>query len=157
PEPGSPEIQPTPPETTPIVAQLNDGGNVLTLDQQGKLSGADSLSPDYQSLVKKALSTGRIEKSTQLQGLTRPPSSLMGPDDPKTGFSVLEPTGNVLLTNHPTFRWSTMEGATGYIVEAYDAAFKPVASSPQLTDATWTTTLPRGAFYSWQVKAIKDG
>lgn len=157
PQPSVIDSPPTQPEPVPVVAQLNDGNKTVTLDQQGKLSGAENLPPHYQSLIKKALSSGRIEKPAALQGLTRPPSSLMGSENEKTNFSVLEPLGNVLLDNRPTFRWSAMEGATGYVVEVYDEKFTPVTSSPQLTGLTWTTTLPRGNVYSWQVKAIKDG
>ncbi len=157
PQPSVVESPPTQPEPVPVIAQINDGGSTLTLDRQGKLSGDDNLPANYQNLLKNALSSGRIEKSVQLQGLTRPPSSLMGSDNDKTNFSVLEPLGNVLLNNRPTFRWSAMEGATGYVVEVYDEKFTPMTSSPQLTDLTWTTTLPRGNVYSWQVKAIKDG
>jgi len=159
PQPTTAPSQPAPIQSqpAPVVAQLNDGADVLTLDQEGKLSGADNLPPGYQNLVKKALSTGRIEKSPQLHGLTRPPSSLMGSNNAQSDFSVLEPLGNVLLTNQPKFRWSAMEGATGYLVEVYDEKFTRVMSSPQLTDLTWTTTLPRGKVYAWQVKAIKDG
>ncbi len=145
------------PQPVAVVAQLNEGPRVVTLDQQGKLSGADDLPPAYQELVKKTLSTGRLEKSSQLQGLTRPPSSLMGSDNQPNEFAVLEPVGNVLLTNQPTFRWSPMGGATGYVVEVYDEKFVPVASSPQLAGLTWTTTVPRGKVYSWQVRALKDG
>lgn len=146
------------PEPVPVVAQLNDGNGTLSLDQQGKLSGADQLPAAYQSLVKKALTSPGIERSAQLQGLTRPPSSLMG-DGQKQEFSVIGPVGEVLLTDRPGFRWSNMEGATGYVVEVYDDQFKLVASSPQLTGLSWTTTqaLPRGDVYSWQVKATKDG
>ena len=154
-QPDSPP--PTQPPSAPVVAQLNDGSGVLALDQEGKLSGADDLPSGYQNIVKKALSTGRIEKSAQLQGLTRASSSLMGSNNQQREFSVLEPLGNVLLTNQPTFRWSTAEGATAYVVEVYDEKFTPVATSPQLTTLTWTTTLPRGNVYSWQVKAIKAG
>lgn len=157
PQPSVIETPPTQPEPAPVVAQLNDGGNVLSLDQQGQLSGAGNLPPNYQNLLKKALSTGRIEKSAQLQGLTRPPSSLMGSDNNKTDFSVLAPLGSVLLSNAPTFHWSAMEGASGYVVEVYAENFTPVISSPQLTELTWTTLLQRGRVYSWQVKAIKDG
>ena len=153
-QPDTPPVQP--PVAAQIVAQVNDGSGVVALDQQGKLSGADNLPPAYQNLVKRALTTGRIEKSAQLQGLTRPPSSLMGANNPKD-FSVLEPLGNVQLADRTTFRWSAMEGATGYVVEVYDEKFAPVTSSPQLTNLTWTTTLPRGHVYTWQVKAIKDG
>lgn len=140
-----------------IVAQLNDGGRVLALDQEGKLSGADDLPPAYHELLAKALSTQRIEKSSQFRGLTRPPSSLMGSDNQKDQFVVLAPAGTVLLTNKPSFRWSAMQGASGYVVEVYDDQFQVVTTSPQLTDRSWTTTLARGKVYSWQVKAIKDG
>jgi hypothetical protein len=157
----SPLTQPSPapsqPEPAPVVARLNDGGRELTLDQQGRLSGAESLPPAYQSLVTNALSTQKIERSTALQGLTRSPSSLMGSGDPNSQFSVVGPVGDVLLTNQPTFRWKAMEGANGYVVEIYDPQFKLVASSPQLTDLSWSTTLARGNVYSWQVKAIKEG
>ena len=47
------------------MAQLNDGDRVLTLDQDGKLSGADELPRRYQNLLKKALSTGLRMKTDQ--------------------------------------------------------------------------------------------
>jgi anti-sigma factor RsiW len=155
----SASVEPVTPQPSPptVVAELNDGGRILTLDQQGKLSGADDLPAGYRDLVTRALSTQRIEKSSQLQGLTRPPSSLMSGDNQNDQFSVLQPAGNVLLEDKPAFRWSTLEGATGYVVEVYDEQFNPVASSPQLTNPSWTTTLPRGHVYSWQVKALKEG
>jgi hypothetical protein len=147
------------PQPAPVVAQLNDGEGVLSLDQEGKLSGADTLPPAYQNLVKKALTSQRIERSSQLQGLTRPPSSLMDSDNQSREFSVLEPVGSVSWADRPAFRWSAMEGATGYVVEVYDDQFKLAASSPQLTNRSWAIPqpLPRGKIYSWQVKAIKDG
>ena len=152
-----PSLQPQP--VVPVVAQLNDGEGVLSLDQEGNLSGAGTLPPAYQNLVKKALTTQRIERSSQLQGLARPSSSLMGSGSQAREFSVLEPVGSVLLSDRPAFRWSAMEGASGYLVEIYDAQFKLVASSPQLTGRSWTIqqSLPRGGVYSWQVKAMKDG
>lgn len=162
----SPSLQPTPapapsvqPEPATVVAQLNDGAGVVSLDQEGKLSGADNLPAGYQDVLKRALSGQRIEKSSQLQGLTRPSSALMGPNDPAREFSVIEPGGNVLMNDRPTFRWSKMEGATGYVVEVYDEQFKLVSSSAQVTSLTWTApqALPRGHVYSWQVKANKDG
>jgi hypothetical protein len=152
-----PSLSPQP--APAVVAQLNDGNGVLSLDQEGKLSGADNLPAGYQSLVKKALTSQRIERSSQLQGLTRPSSTLMGSDNKSLPFAVVEPVGNVVLSNQPAFRWSALEGATGYVVEVYDDQFKLVASSPEVTNRSWTTSqsLTRGKVYSWQVKAIKDG
>ncbi len=158
----APSPQPTvsqPPQPQPaqvVVAQINDGAGVVTLDQQGKLSGADNLPPAYQKLLRNTLTTGRVERSSQLQGLTRPSSSLMGSNGEASGFRVVEPLGTVLMTAQPTFRWSAMPGATSYVVEVYDEKFNLVTSSPQLNAVEWTTTLPRGKVYSWQVKATKD-
>jgi hypothetical protein len=142
-----------------MVAQLNDGAGQLSLDQEGKLSGADDLPPAYQRLLKEVLTTRRIERSSELKGLSRPPSSLMSTDKQESEFSVIEPVGRVLLSDHPTFRWSPMEGATGYVVEVYDSKFNLVVASPKLTNPSWAAAqaLARGQVYSWQVKAIKDG
>ena len=148
----SPSLQPSPsavpsveaqPEPAPVVAQLNDG----------------PVPPSYQELVQRALTTQRIERSSQLQGLTRPPSSLMGTNEPGREFSVLAPAGIVVMSDRPAFRWSRFEGANGYVVEVYDSEFKLVMASPELTTVSWTAgqPLPRGQVYSWQVKAVKDG
>ncbi len=153
----APSPQPAP-APVPVVAQLKDGEGQLALDQEGKLSGAGDLPPAYQSKLKEALASGRIERSSQLNGLTRPPSSLMSTDKQSNEFSVIEPAGTVLMTNRPTFRWSPMEGATGYVVEVYDNKFNLVETSPQLTGNSWAVSaLARGKVYTWQVKAIKDG
>lgn len=159
PTPTQPEPVSTQPEQAPAVAQLNDGGGQLTLDREGRLAGADALPPAYRELLKETLAGRRLERSSQLKGLSRPGSSLMSSEAEGGGFSVLGPVGNVLLTDRPTFRWSALEGASGYVVEVYDEAFNLVASSPQLTARSWAApqTLPRGKVYSWQVKAVKDG
>ena len=138
----SPEPSLQPPPAQEVVAQLNDG----------------EVPPAYQNRVKEVLTSQRIGRSSQLQGLTRPSSTLMGSNN-QPEFLVLEPSGSVSLTDRPAFRWSEMEGATGYVVEVYDDQFKLAASSPQLTNRSWTIPqpLPRGKVYSWQVKAIKDG
>ena len=143
---------------TALVAQLNDGERPLTLDREGRLSGADNLPSNYQNMLKKALVSQRIERSSQLKELTQRSSSLMGSSNVRTEFSLIDPVGTVLLTDRPTFRWSSMEGAS-YVVEVYDSKFNLLAKSLQLTNNSWTMpqSLARGEIYSWQVKAAKDG
>jgi hypothetical protein len=82
-----------------------------------------------------------------------------GGDNRGARFSVIDPVGIVLLSDRPTFRWSPLEGATGYIVEVYDDKLKQVLISPQLTDTSWRApqSLERGGIYSWQVTASKGG
>ena len=153
----APPSQPAP-APVPVVAKLNDGDGQLTLDQEGKLSGADELPPAYQSLLKAALTSQQIAASPELKGLARSPSSLMSTDKQGDDFVVIEPVGRVLMTDRPTFRWSRLDGATSYVVEVYDSKFNLVATSPELTSQAWSATqsLLRGSVYSWQVKAIKD-
>ena len=154
----APSVQVQPEPAPVVVAQLNDGAGVLSLDQQGKLSGAENLPPSYQELLRRALTSQRIERSSQLQGLTRPPSLLMGANEERE-FSVLGPAGIVLMSDRPAFRWSRLEGATRYVVEVYDEQFKRVIASSEIATLSWNATqsLPRGRVYSWQVKAVKDG
>src|SRR5262249_34490358 len=87
------------------------------------------------------------------------PDSLMRNGVDKRGgrFSVLAPVGIVVLSDRPTFRWSPLESATGYIVEVYDDKLKQIMISSQLTDTSWTApqSVKRGGIYSWQVTAIK--
>src|SRR5262245_56080001 len=141
-----------------MLAKLNDGGGVIMLDGQGRLSGVDNLPPAYQHLVKEALTAQRVEKSPLLVALSRPKGTLMGNDEEGNQFSVIEPVGTVVLTRRPRFRWSKLQGATGYVVEVYDAKFDPVANSGSLKQTIWTPgPLIRGQVYSWQVKAFKNG
>ena len=95
-----------------------------------------------------------------LAELTRPEVRPRGEVGARSGkFSVIEPVSAVILSDHPTFRWTRSDGATGYVVEVYDEWFNPLVSSPQITDHSWRApqSLKRGAIYYWQVKAIKDG
>ena len=158
--PPAPRVTPAPsPTPTPVIAELNDGEGQVVLDQEGKLSGADHLPPEYRTMLKEALTDQRLEKSPLLAGLARPASSLMSSDKQGGKFDVIEPVGKVLLADRPTFRWATLDGATGYIVEVYDEKFNLVATSSQLTANSWTAPQPlrRGGTYAWQVKAIKHG
>ena len=179
PSPGvSPSVLPasTPdPAAAVIIARLNDGEGQITLDSEGKLSGVDHLPSAYRRMVKNALTGQRIERSLSLAELTRPgvrsrkgfstgePSPSGGRDgesDARSAkFSVIEPFGIVILSDRPTFRWTRLDGATGYMVEVYDEWFNPLVRSPQIIDHSWTApqSLKRGAIYYWLVKAIKDG
>ena len=62
-----------------------------------------------------------------------------------------------VMSDRPAFRWSRLEGATGYVVEVYDEQFKLVASSPELTTLSWTATqsLSRGQFIRGRSKRLR--
>jgi hypothetical protein len=160
-ESASSPTPPSQPDASPaarLVAQVYDGGAKLTLDETGKLEGADDLPPAYQLMLKKALISQRIGESPRLTGLTRGYSPLMSAEKREADFGLIAPVGKMLFSDRPTFRWSPLKGATGYLVEVYDSAFNLVARSPELTNPSWAApSLPRGTLYTWQVRAIKDG
>jgi hypothetical protein len=155
-----PALSPTPnvPEIKPLLAQLNDGANKVMLDEQGNLSGVAGWSPDQQKLVKTALTTQRLERPAALADLQRRGSSLMGADDQGHRFALQAPVGKVVSSERPTFKWSSLAGATSYAVEVYDEQFNLIAQSEALTQTQWTPprSLARGKVFAWQVKATKD-
>jgi hypothetical protein len=147
------------PEPAPLLAQLNDGGVQVTLDQQGKLTGLENLSPAYQQLVKEALTAQRLERPAVLAGLNRRSSSLMGEDEQGQRFTLQSPIGKVVSSTQPVLRWTPLVGAASYVVEVYDEQFNLVAKSPALQQTVWTPPQPlaRGRLYAWQVKASQNG
>ena len=81
----------------------------------------------------------------------------MGREYPE--FKLVEPVGIVIETDRPVFRWSKLDGATGYTVAVYDSHITRIAASDVLTATEWQapSALPRGEILVWQVRAIKDG
>jgi len=143
-----------------FIARLRDGDGQVTMDREGNLSGAGHLPPAYQLMIRKALKGQELERSPLLAGLTPPRLWPRGGGGARRAeFSVIEPVGAVTLSDRPTFRWSQLNGATGYVVEVYDERFGLAAASPQIADQSWTAPEPlkRGGIYYWQVKAVKDG
>src|SRR5262249_12760923 len=166
PSPTTPVVTPVvPPNPTRegdamIIAQLNDGAGRVVLDGNGKLSGVDHLPPVYQQMIKDTLTTKRLEKPLHLAGLVRPDSLYMrARDNQGVRFLVINPVGIVMLSDRPTFRWSPLEGATGYYVEVYDDKLRQIITSQQLTDTSWKSpqSLKRRGIYTCQVTAIKGG
>ena len=155
----TPLASPSATPTVPLVVQLQDGQQLVALNQQGELSGVDHLPPAYQQMVKDALTTQRVERSSLLAGLHASASALRGGDEQGNTFALMEPVGKVVRSARPVFRWSSLAGANGYVVEIYDDQFNLVSASPPLTTTSWTASqsLKRDKLYAWQVKASKDG
>ncbi len=155
----SPTVTPSP-EIAPVklLAQLNDGGGKLVLDERGVLSGAENLPADRQQQLKQSLIEPRLTRPSALNGLGSPSASLMGGSG-KAMFAVIEPVAKVLLADRPTLRWQPLAGATTYEVEVFDESFNSVLKSEHLQTTSWRVSKPlaRGRVFAWQVKAIKDG
>jgi hypothetical protein len=109
--------------------------------------------------LRAALLSQGIRKPGVVEELYGGPLTLLG-DSPADGvLTPLSPVGTVVLSTRPTFRWSSLNGAAGYVVEVYDPELNPVATSSTVTTTQWTVAQPlrRGVVYRWQVTALKDG
>ncbi|HKX33283.1 MAG TPA: hypothetical protein VJ302_36740 [Blastocatellia bacterium] len=147
---------PAPATESPLLVMLNDGEGRVTLDREHRLSGADRLSPAEQQLIERTLTARKIERSPLLAELSRPEDRPRGSGrDGNQKFGVTEPVGEVIISDRPTFRWTTLDGATSYRVEVYYENLDLALESPPVTEQSWTAPEPlkRGRVYLWQVKA----
>jgi anti-sigma factor RsiW len=139
-----------------ILLALNDGAGTITLDSQGNLIGLESLSPTDQQRVKRALETGEVQISKTLNQLRDSAAPTMGGSSGEA-LALIDPAGEVVASNRPTFRWRPLNGATSYQITITDpaAGYKEVVSSPQLQGSKWTVDRPleRGRVFSWQITA----
>ena len=138
---------------------LNDSNGQVTLDKQGNLEGLNSLPPAYQQMVKTALTAQRIASSPVITRLAGESKNLMGGAGSDVSFTLRSPVGTATQSDRPTFRWSELSGATGYIVTVYKPNSKDMVTSELLSATEWTIPRPlkRGGIYAWQVRALKDG
>lgn len=148
-----------PAPSSPIVVALKDGERVVTLDSRGQISGIAANAPGIQRLLAVALRSQRLEKPPILDRLIRRPSTQLDIARQSSSFALQRPVGTVVQSDHPTFYWRPLEGASSYTVSVFDAQLNEVARSEVLSTTTWTTprALQRGAIYRWQVIAVKDG
>jgi len=154
PEPLGESVDPNP---EPSIA-LNDGGVTIGIDADGRLLGLDELSPASRQSVERAMRSGTIVVGKDANEVRTANGSLMGSGGTSLdGFNIVGPSGKVILSDRPTLSWKSVGDVTGYRVDIYDSNYAKVTSSPVLQSNSWTTQLPRGRTYVWQVTAVKDG
>lgn len=148
----------TPNPSPVIVASLDDGGQRVTLDEEGNLAGLGSLSPSTQRALKEALTDGRVQTPATLDALIGKSGVLMGDSSAGVAFPLVGPVGTIVRTNRPALRWRPLAGAQSYTVTLLDSRLNLVETSPPLTATIWTVPRPlkRGQIYVWQVTALKD-
>lgn len=146
------------PDPSAIVVSLDDGGQRVTLDEQGNLEGLGSLSPSTQRALKDALTDGRVQTPATLDALIGKSGVLMGDSSAGVAFPLVGPVGTIVRTNRPALRWRPLAGAQSYTVTLLDSRLNLVETSPPLTTTIWTVPrqLKRGQIYVWQVTALKD-
>ena len=142
-----------------VIATLNDGGRILSLDQNGKISGISTDSPQYIQMAKDALTKQTIETPVLLAKLIGKEGTLLGEAKNGRPFNLIAPVGTVLSEDRPNFRWEPLTDATSYRVHVYDRDFNEVAASEALKGINWTPSnqLRPGSTYNWIVTAQLGG
>lgn len=128
-------------------------------DAPDSIIALKGLSPATQQAVRTALATKEIKKPDELVELSGAINGLRGgspADDPQ--FNLISPASTVIQSDSPTFRWHTLNGATGYVVSVFNTKTNQVIKSERLSETKWTVSSPlqRGVIYSWQVTALRD-
>jgi hypothetical protein len=113
-----------------------------------------ALSPSLQRVVK-ALESGILPSASLLSSLQPPAEQQRSGDRAgEAGIRLLDPAGNVVETDRPTFRWDRAGRGEDVTVQIYDRSYAVVAESPRSRDTSWRVPapLPRGATYRWQLR-----
>jgi len=118
-----------------------------------------TVSPDLRRAIMAALTTQHLDKPRILTELGGSAGRLLGDSGNGLPFRLLSPVGKVLLEQRPIFNWQPLAGANRYVVTIADDQLNEVATSGQLTNTNWRSSieLKQGGTYSWQVTAFKDG
>jgi hypothetical protein len=151
----------SPSDSSPTLAELNDGDRRITVDSAGNVTGLNDLTPASLQVVKETLLAQDITRPADLTELVGERGALHG--DPAAGqsFKLLSPARAVIGSDRPTFKWEVMPGATSYRVYVGDADSREVANSgelsPSVTEWTPSASLPRGKVYTWAVIAKVNG
>jgi len=146
------------PTSDQFALSLEDNGRTVQLDKSGKLTGLEEFPESSSSLVRSVLTTKNLSKPEVLDQLTAPSITLLDPTAGENKFSLLGPSGTVIATDQPNFRWQALAGAESYTISVFDVDFNRVTRSAPQTGTQWTSTkLQRGMIYSWEVMAVRNG
>lgn len=137
-----------------IVAQLNDGGNVLKLNSAGQLEGLAAGNSTGASLLLDVMRTHRLPSPAQPLPPAQGAGHLRGEDLALLPFRVASPVDE-RTSRTPQFCWTAMQGTNSYQVTVLDGALHIAAQSPRTNATCWTsqTPLQPGALYTWTVTA----
>jgi len=110
-------------------------------------------SPDVNLLAKNPI------KPSVIDLFDRSSVVLRGGSSEDEYFNVISPYRTVIGQDKPDFHWSTLSGASSYVVSVYDKDLRLVVTSEPLTVSHWRIPLQlkHGEIYTWIVTAHKDG
>jgi hypothetical protein len=141
------------------IIALQDGGSLVTLDEQGRYKGLEGIPNSWQTAIRETLLAQRVKRPAILDAVGDGAGAILRGSGDGIPFDIISPAGAVVESDRPLFRWGALRGATSYSAVIFDYQFNRVAESGPISATEWTPpqALRRGATYFWQVTAILDG
>jgi len=112
----------------------------------------EGLSPSLLQVVEE-LNAGTLASATLVASLQGTQGQHRGETASGASVRVLEPLGEVIETDRPTFRWAGVSAPDVAVVQVFDSGYNLVLESPEVQETSWTspTKLKRGVTYRWQL------
>jgi len=144
-------------ELNVVSETLKDGGQTITVYEDGRFEGLNQLSSSARQQISLALQKGYVSFPTVLKELSPTTSSLRG-NDGNSAFKLIYPSRQVIIESRPIFRWQPVPDASSYQVYVMNSAGKQVVKSellpPTQTSYVSPYRLTRGEVFQWAVIAI---
>lgn len=141
----------------PIAAGANRGSkNVGPKTPEGQPAiGLRGLAADDREVISAALRTGRMDLPPYIPALRGQAGTLLGARSAPRSFGPVRPVGTAVEGARPVFEWTSLPGATSYVVFVFDTDLDKIAESGSLPALQWMPAHPlqRDRIYIWQVRA----
>ncbi len=137
-----------------LVARLNDAGGVVAIDQEGNLSGLESVPQEWREEAKEVLLAQAVVIPGEVQ-------EFIGRDERIRSGPTIElvyPVATAIQNDQPTVRWRPVNGVESYTVAVLNLEWEPIAESATITQLEWTLPDPlqRGRVYIWRVTPVRN-
>lgn len=143
------------------IALLKDGERTIRFSRSGIVSGLEAFPAEMQQPISEALLAGALKRPAALGDLASGRGALKGEPAKGAPFKLLSPDRTVIGEDRPVFRWTPLDGASGYQVQVGDLNGNEAANSGPLAASVtqWTSAKPlkRGMVYTWIVTATVTG
>jgi anti-sigma factor ChrR (cupin superfamily) len=152
--------RPAPPSlaASAILSTIRDGDRVFAIGSDGRISGIDALGPSERTTIEQAIMAKRVELAPAPPELRGKRGVLLGSSNDAPTVELLAPSGTLVESERPVFRWKAESGAT-YQVSVFDSGFDTITSSNWIDGTEWSAakSLRRGVRYSWQLTVRRNG
>ena len=152
--------RPTPPSLahSATLSTIRDGDRVFGIGSDGRISGIDALGPSERTTIEQAVMAKRVEIAPAPPELRGKRGVLLGSSNEAPTVELLAPSGIIVESERPVFRWKAESGAT-YQVSVFDSGFDTITTSNWIDGTEWRAakSLRRGARYSWQLTVRRNG